>query len=274
MSLDALPYMAFLVVLEAAVGGAVVTYAVARRGLVTRGYIKFCAASTLACAALALWSALTLPTASSVSGYPLDTGPFAATRAAIAVLCALLAGYTWAAWTERDSLAHGLGLAASAVALLCVALAAAIFRLPTWGYTGVFASLLLGALSLGVVTLAMVLGHWYLTTPRLSAKPLNELSLAAIAVLAVQTAVVFLNLAAPVRVNPDPGAPPLIQDPAFWLRLLVGLAFPIVLAWLAWRASLIRGMMSATGLLYIATGAVLAGEALARGLQLATAKPF
>ena len=43
---------------------------------------------------------------------------------------------------------------------------------------------------------------------------------------------------------------------------------------MAWRASVERGMMSATGLLYIATGAVLAGEALARGLQLATAIPF
>jgi hypothetical protein len=46
--------------------------------------------------------------------------------------------------------------------------------------------------------------------------------------------------------------------------------FPAVLAWLAWRTARIRGMMSATGLLYIALGAVLAGEVLARGLLFTT----
>ena len=50
----------------------------------------------------------------------------------------------------------------------------------------------------------------------------------------------------------------------------MGLVFPIVLAILAWQAATIRGMMSATGLLYIAVAAVLAGEVLARGLLFAT----
>ena len=44
----------------------------------------------------------------------------------------------------------------------------------------------------------------------------------------------------------------------------------VVLATLAWQAATIRGMMSATGLLYIAVAAVLAGEVLARGLLFAT----
>ena len=59
-------------------------------------------------------------------------------------------------------------------------------------------------------------------------------------------------------------------NPAFWLRDGVGLIFPAFLAWLAWRAAAIRGMMSATGLLYIALGAVLAGAVLARGLLFST----
>ena len=50
----------------------------------------------------------------------------------------------------------------------------------------------------------------------------------------------------------------------------MGLSFPAVLAWLAFRAAAIRGMMAATGLLYIAVGAVLTGEVLARGLLFAT----
>ena len=60
------------------------------------------------------------------------------------------------------------------------------------------------------------------------------------------------------------------ENPAFWLRVGVGLLFPIGVTWLAFRAAQIRGMMSATGLLYIALGAVLAGEVLARGLLFST----
>ena len=62
----------------------------------------------------------------------------------------------------------------------------------------------------------------------------------------------------------------LLANPAFWLRVGVGLLFPIGVTWLAFKSAQIRGMMSATGLLYIALGAVLAGEVLARGLLFTT----
>ena len=157
---------------------------------------------------------------------------------------------------------------------MALGLCAALVRLPAWGYAGVLLSLLAGALSLGAVTLGLLLGHWYLVSPRLPEKPLNELTLALIAVLAVQAVIVLVNLALPVQHTPDRQAGPLLQNPALWLRLGVGLALPLVLALLAWRSSVGRGMMAATGLLYLALGAVLAGEALARGLQFATAIPF
>jgi hypothetical protein len=274
MSLDSLPYMVFLVLIEGAVGGAIVTYAVELRALVTRGFLKMGSASTFVVAALTLWASLAIGGQSVVGGYPIATDLLGATRLALGALCLLTAVYTWTIWTERDGAARALGLASSAAALVSLVLAAAVFRLPAWGYVGVFSSLLLGALSLGTVTLAMVLGHWYLTTPRLSERPLNEMTAAAMVIIVAQAALVLLNVAAPVKIVPDPTRGGLAQDPTFWLRLLVGLAFPLVLAFMAWRSSLIRGMMSATGLLYLATGAVLAGEALARGLQLATARPF
>lgn len=44
------------------------------------------------------------------------------------------------------------------------------------------------------------------------------------------------------------------QNPALWLRIAVGLLFPIALCTMAWQSSRMRGMMSATGLLYLATG--------------------
>ena len=63
------------------------------------------------------------------------------------------------------------------------------------------------------------------------------------------------------------------ENPGFWLRVGVGLLFPIALAYMAYTSSKERSMMSATGLLYIAVGAVLVGEVLARGLLFVTAAP-
>jgi hypothetical protein len=63
------------------------------------------------------------------------------------------------------------------------------------------------------------------------------------------------------------------SNPAFWLRVGVGLLFPLALAYMAWQSSNEHAMMSATGLLYIAVGAVLVGEVLARGLLFVTAAP-
>ena len=94
------------------------------------------------------------------------------------------------------------------------------------------------------------------------------MSLLVLGALIAQALLVVAGAAAPVRETPlTQGAfgVSLGENPAFWFRVGVGLLFPLVLAWLAWKAATIRGMMSATGLLYIAVGAVLAGEVLARG---------
>ncbi|HEX5501935.1 MAG TPA: hypothetical protein VFW96_04900, partial [Thermomicrobiales bacterium] len=47
------------------------------------------------------------------------------------------------------------------------------------------------------------------------------------------------------------------------VRVSMGLVFPIVLAVLAWHTTRIRAMRSATGLLYVGVGVVLAGEIVA-----------
>jgi hypothetical protein len=51
-----------------------------------------------------------------------------------------------------------------------------------------------------------------------------------------------------------------------WLRLLVGLVFPLIIAWAAVQTARTRSMESATGLLYIGVGAIAAGTILASGL--------
>ena len=55
-----------------------------------------------------------------------------------------------------------------------------------------------------------------------------------------------------------------------WLRLVVGIIFPLVLAMMAYRTALTRSMESATGLLYIELTLVLASTIVAAGLAVGT----
>jgi len=64
----------------------------------------------------------------------------------------------------------------------------------------------------------------------------------------------------------------LIANPAFYLRVGVGVVFPVVLGILSLKTTQMKAMMSATGLLYIAMGAVFAGEVLSKGLLFMTGK--
>ena len=51
-----------------------------------------------------------------------------------------------------------------------------------------------------------------------------------------------------------------------WLRLIVGLVFPLIVSWAAVQTARSRSMESATGLLYINVGSIAAGTILAAGL--------
>ena len=51
-----------------------------------------------------------------------------------------------------------------------------------------------------------------------------------------------------------------------WLRLIVGLVFPIIVSWMALQTARTRSMESATGLLYINVGSIAAGTILAAGV--------
>jgi hypothetical protein len=59
----------------------------------------------------------------------------------------------------------------------------------------------------------------------------------------------------------------------FYLRVGFGLAFPGLLAWMAYDSSGVRAMQSATGLLYIAMVLVICGEVVAKGLMFTSGVP-
>ena len=51
-----------------------------------------------------------------------------------------------------------------------------------------------------------------------------------------------------------------------WLRLIIGLIFPLIVSWAAVQTARSRSMESATGLLYINVGTIASGTILAAGL--------
>lgn len=126
-------------------------------------------------------------------------------------------------------------------------------------------SLLLSALAVGMVTVAMVLGHWYLVQPKLAIAPLRRVCDVLIGVLLARLIVSGWGFA----VSLGRGHAFLDgRDPVPWeivilsQRLLFGFGGSLFLAVLIKRTVALRSTMSATGLLYIAILFVWVGEFL------------
>ncbi len=273
MSAAALPYTVLILFVELAAGSILVVTVFDARALVTRGYVQTGALIVVSAALLAVVTLRALDVGEAVDGYALQRDWLPAFEWSLRALLALAVLYLVAAFRgwRRPTLA--LGVLGSAAGLAALVALSGLIAAPTWSYAGTLGGMLASALVLGGSLMAMTWGHWYLTNSGLPKEPMEQLSLLVLGALLVQALFVLLGAVLPVRVAPPHEAAfgvSLGQNPAFWLRVLVGIAFPLVLATLAWRAAAIRGMMSATGLLYIAVGAVLTGEALARGLLFAT----
>src|SRR6478672_11689214 len=161
-----------------------------------------------------------------------------------------------------------------AAAGLFAAAATLVFGALAWAGGTVFAvplllQLVILAIATGGVFAAMILGHWYLVTPKLPEAPLILISRGLLAVVALQ--VVLFAVWVSTGTGPGVGAGPfsvLVGPWALfvWLRLIVGLIFPLVVSWAALQTARSRSMESATGLLYINVGTIAAGTILAAGL--------
>jgi hypothetical protein len=124
------------------------------------------------------------------------------------------------------------------------------------------------AAALGGVWASMVLGHWYLVTPKLPEAPLVRFAGVLGLVVAAQIVLFVVWTAFGAGPAGVPGFGALVGTWALfvWLRLIVGLVFPLVVSWAALQTARSRSMESATGLLYINVGTIAAGTILAAGL--------
>jgi protein NrfD len=128
------------------------------------------------------------------------------------------------------------------------------------------ASFLLSSLVLGAGVLGMLLGHSYLTRPSLSLVPLKKLARLFLILMVAQAGISLLNLAAMPHNDRFWEALLLgnFEGLYLWIRILIGIAGPILLAWMVVQTVAERATMSATGLLYIAMVMVMVGEVFSR----------
>jgi hypothetical protein len=273
ISAEALPFTLLIVLVEFTVGGLWVLWAAHVRGRSAASFVKFGAGMVLVMAGLTFWLAAKITVDDEVDGYPLDPAYMPEARVALALLFALSIPY--AIFTLRESRVAGLaaGGAASLAGLAAVAFLAQVFALPTWGYIGTFLAFVVGGLVVGAVSMGMVLGHWYLVTPRLPEQPLREMTFFLLVVMVVQALLIIPALVLPRDSIANAVDTPILENPFFWMRVAGGLAFPMLLVWMAYDSSGVRAMQSATGLLYIAMALVLSGEVLAKGLLFVSAVP-
>jgi hypothetical protein len=111
---------------------------------------------------------------------------------------------------------------------------------------------------LGSVTMAMLLGHWYLVVRGMAIDPLERLTIATLAAAVAKLIVVF----AAILIGGAWHEVAVRQGIFFWMRAGWGLAGPLVLYPMVWGTVKIRSTMAATGILYVDVVAVLIGEVL------------
>src|SRR6185503_8719796 len=241
MDLEALPFVNWIFWAALTSGSLLVVGGTELLGGTTRGYRLFMAALLAVCAAVLLLSELNL-----------STGTVADETAGIR------RGLVWAR--------SGLALAAGSAGIFSLAaLAAAGGTLSAPLFT---AQLMVISLALGAVTAAMLLGHWYLVTPKLSPTPLRRMMWLLLASLTLQA---LLFVVAVTAISSGPLGGPIGW--LTWLRLVVGILLPIGITVLALLASRAASLQASTGLLYIGLALVMAGSIAGASLAYLTGVP-
>jgi DMSO reductase anchor subunit len=265
---QALPLALFILMVELVVGSFLVLLLSDVEGEVSGAFLGVSALIFVGFALFAAWIRAQYPANATLAGYGVRLDWLGREGRAFTFFLIFLGLYnplTWFGWRAGRRAMGGLAAAAGVATLVCGGLA---YGQAPWAGLGTVVNFLAASLVLGGAMTGMLLGNWYLVSPKLSPRPLRHMTIVFFAALAVQLLSLpfYLGLV---------GFPAAAQQGAELLhryglilgvRVAMGLAFPIVLAVLAWHTTRIRAMRSATGLLYVGVGVVLAGEIVAKVL--------
>ncbi|MEO6579203.1 MAG: hypothetical protein ABIO99_09945, partial [Candidatus Limnocylindria bacterium] len=220
MRIEALPFVNWIFWAGLTSGTLLVVGLTERRGGTTRGYRLFMAWMLAVFAVVLLVSELALPLGVEAAATVDVRRPL---TIAFVIGCAAYLVASISEW-PRSWLAVATGLVGLA-ALIVLAAAGGSRSAPLFA-----GQLVLGALALGAVNAAMLLGHWYLVTPQLSPAPLRRMMWMLGAVLGIQ------GVAFTVAVI---GMGSALEGLGWlaWLRLGVGILLPLLVTALALMAS-------------------------------------
>jgi hypothetical protein len=132
-----------------------------------------------------------------------------------------------------------------------------------------------GGWLLGLVTTAMLLGHWYLNTPTMKLAPLQRLIVLLGVAVVLRMAVCGAGFVLEWGMHPDAPLPSFRRWLLFVaLRWLAGLLGVGLLACLTWQTLKIPNTQSATGILYAAVVLACIGELMSQILSAAAHYPI
>ncbi|MBW3602523.1 MAG: hypothetical protein KY434_07485 [Actinobacteria bacterium] len=241
-----------VVLLESAVGGAVVLWASGVWGVVRRGFFLLTGTTIALCALAALQL---LRTQSGAGAAPAGVW-------ALGVFTAL--AWLWQAvlLARRDGAARVMGLAASAAG---VASLVPVAGLGDAGLVSSLVQLALGSLFLGSTVFGLLLGHWYLVERRLPG--LYMVRGARWYAVGVVAAAAAAALSAGNPGTDAAGFSPVLAVPGFSLWLAGGLvAVCALIAGFVWRLAGEggRSIQAATGMFYLAVIMAFSAEMSAK----------
>ena len=262
---EGLAYINWTVLTGLAVGCFAAVAALRLASDATRGFLAFSAFTAALLGGLAWLADGAFPATAPALPIPLDPALDGVRRALLAGFVVLAVVETVAIAARRQSPAIALlGVTFGAGSLVAAAVGWAALR--PEGVPAAVQFLALAAADGGALA-ALILGHWYLVTPRLSERPLVLLARALLAVVALQALLYATWLVSGANAGLAPLAP--LVGPAalfVWFRFIVGIGLPLAITWAAVQTARTRSMESATGLLYIDLGLIASGSILAAGL--------
>jgi hypothetical protein len=271
----------FLLVFGELAFGGMFALAIPPFAQVERGFYKSSASVFLTAGAL---TAVGLALLAMRSVAPISPGPVELwTLAALWILyCVIVAIYLRTLWNDNERLrarTYTLGLAAGLIAVVASIVA---LRPAGLGIAGIAAYAMIGVISslvLGLVTGAMLFGHWYLIDLDMPVDYLRSFVRVLAVVLVLDVAAMALAIAVIWLGGGTLGAHAVdtllgAHLELLAVRIVLGPAALIALTWMCWQTLKIPQTMAATGLLYIAMMAAIVGEMLGRFILFRTAIPL
>lgn len=256
-----LPLVLAIVLVELAAGGAFLVWFLDRRGQAPGGFLKLTAGVNAVCAAAA---AGLIPTIipRDLARVGLDPSPLSSLSQALVVFLVLVVIQFVLTFVPVKDLRSVAGAITVLAGIVTLGIAAIARPSPTPYDVFALVAMPLGALALGGSDAAMLLGHWYLVTPKLSPGPLQNAALVVVGAVALQLALVAV---AYLRGDLVGTTAQVGLTVAIGIRIGVGLLMTLGVALGAWWTARMN-TQSSTGLLYVGLGTALAGEISARVL--------